>query len=321
MKVLLIGGTGFVGSRVTAALAGAGHDVTVLHRGVHEPDLPPTVRHVRDDRAAIPITDYPHEVLGLAPDVAVHMVPMGAADAVAFDDAFRGRAGRAVAISSGDVYRAYGALRGLEEAPAGEGLLGEDAPLRTALHPYGRDFDTPYGTLPEYDKVLVERALAAAELPTTVLRLPRVYGPGDGARTLERYLRPLDERGWVAIAAGEAGWRWTHGFVDDVAAAIVGAVESDAAAGRTYNVGESPTPTVGERVEDLIEAVGIDGEVEVVPDAAVPEEERLVPPDPPDLAYDTARIRAEVGWSESAPRREALVRTAEWLRASRAGDG
>ena len=37
MKVLVVGGTGPSGPHVVQGLLERGHDVTILHRGVHEP--------------------------------------------------------------------------------------------------------------------------------------------------------------------------------------------------------------------------------------------------------------------------------------------
>jgi len=50
MKLLVIGGTQFVGRAVIEDAVARGHEVTVFHRGTTEPaDLPP-VTHVHGDR-------------------------------------------------------------------------------------------------------------------------------------------------------------------------------------------------------------------------------------------------------------------------------
>jgi hypothetical protein len=46
MRILVIGGTRFIGLAAVRALADAGHDITIFHRGQTEPDLPASVKHI-----------------------------------------------------------------------------------------------------------------------------------------------------------------------------------------------------------------------------------------------------------------------------------
>jgi 2'-hydroxyisoflavone reductase len=50
VKVLVIGGTSFVGRAFVELAASSGHDVTVFHRGEQEPDGLPPVTHAHGDR-------------------------------------------------------------------------------------------------------------------------------------------------------------------------------------------------------------------------------------------------------------------------------
>ena len=50
MKILVIGGTGFIGPHVVRNLHGGGHDVAVFHRGAHAVQLPEGVQDIRGDR-------------------------------------------------------------------------------------------------------------------------------------------------------------------------------------------------------------------------------------------------------------------------------
>ena len=114
MHVLVLGGTILTGPYAVRRLRALGHEVTVFHRGEHESDFPESVRHIHGDFA-----HPPPEAFDPAPDVVVHMWAMTETDAERFVKTFRGLAGRAVVISSGDVYRAYGRLTGLEPGPPG----------------------------------------------------------------------------------------------------------------------------------------------------------------------------------------------------------
>jgi nucleoside-diphosphate-sugar epimerase len=263
VNVLIIGGTGFVSSAIARALHARGHEVIAYHRGVTSGV--PEVRHVCSPDAAIPVMRFP----SVEADVVVHAVAVGDADARAAIAAFP-RA-RFVALSSGDVYRVYGALLGLEPSePAA--ALAEDAPVRTVEYPYGRAAKTPWGVLAAYEKLHVERAILAAG--GTVLRLGKVYGRGD------RWLDAMTER----IRVDRPRWRWTHVFVDDVAQAVALAVENPVRG--VFNVGESSTPTQLDRLTALARLRGLP--IDVGPDEPAP-----------DLVLDTRRIRREFGFVET----------------------
>ena len=311
MRVLIIGGTGFIGPPVVRRLAAAGHEVTVFHRGEREAALPPEVRHVHSPSAAMPVVEFPAELPATRPDVVLHMIPIGERDARAAVEAFRGRAGRLVALSSCDVYRAYGRLLRLEEGEADDRPLPEEAPLREALFPYRAMAAGPGDWTHDYEKILAERTfLHQQRLPATVLRLPAVYGPGDPQRRLHPWLRRMvDGRPAVLLSEDQARWRWSHGHVENVAAAIASAVTDARAEGRVYNVADEPTPTAGEWVALIGDAAGWNGRVVVLPRDELPQHLR----DPYDyrhpLVVDSSRIRRELGWKEELPLAEAMRAT------------
>jgi len=309
-RILLVGGTGFVGAPLARQLAATGHDVTVFHRGRLTPALPAAVTHVVDPDAPFPLVRFPDALRHASFDAVVHMIAFGEADAAAAVDAFRGRAGRLVIASSGDVYAAYGVLIGLEPPRDLPARCDEDAPLRSVLYPYGRVTPSPWGELRDYEKILAERAAAAADLPATIVRLPKVYGPGDRAATFGELIGPMRAGAdRIVLGEAEAAWRWTHGYVDDVAAALAVAATHPAAAGRVYNAGEAETPTVRERAEALAGVLGWTGSIATVPGDELPPPRALGRPRP-DLVCPSDRLRAELGLADDTPRQSALARTA-----------
>jgi nucleoside-diphosphate-sugar epimerase len=303
MRVLFLGGTSLTGPYAVRRLHALGHQVTVFHRGEHEADFPSGVQHIHGALA-----DSARELLDAAPDVVVHMWAMTEADAESFIRQFRGGAGRAVVISSGDVYRAYGRLQRIEPGPPDAVPLREDSPLRESRYPYRQ-------TAPHYDKLLVEQALAGqTDLPATILRFPAVLGPGE-YRRFHRWVQPmLRGDGELKIQDEGADWRWTHGFAEDVAESVVLAATIPAATGRTYNVGEARTPTMIERLREFARATNWRGRILPVPASELPEVNRL----PHDFAHhiecDTGRIRAQLGYREVVPHEESLARTLEFER-------
>src|SRR3954454_5663800 len=103
MKILVIGGTRFIGAHTVRRLAAAGHDLTVFHRGKHTAALPPSVTRIQSPAAAIPVCTIPDALRIVEPELVLHMIAMGEADARAAVKAFSGIARRLVLISSGDV--------------------------------------------------------------------------------------------------------------------------------------------------------------------------------------------------------------------------
>ncbi len=314
MRVLVLGGTGFIGSRVVTRLAGMGHEVAVFNRGRTKADLPLRVRRLIGDQAEL--GDHVQAFRDFAPDVVVGMRLMTEREANAFAGAFAGLACRALVIGSMDVYRAYNRLRRVEPGPPDPTPLTEDSPVREKLYPYREFVSEPWAQ--EYDKLLVERVVMSAPgLPGTVLRLPFVYGPGDGLHRLAEYLKPMDE-GLPAIVMDErrARWRAARGYVENVAEAIALAVTDPRATGRVYNVADAEAFTEREWALNIGRAAGWKGEVVTKPKGQLPADLVKEYDFSQHLFADTRRVRTELGYREPVTLAESLRRTIEWERRS-----
>jgi nucleoside-diphosphate-sugar epimerase len=313
VKILAIGATGFIGRHVVEVLLGWGHAVAILHRGETSPALPNRADHILAHRDRL--SDVSGQLQRFGPDVVFDMILFTERQAHDLVSSVRGVARRLVVVSSADVYRNYDGFRLKSTAAPDPGPLDEDAPLRETRYPY-RGSGLSFEHADEYDKILVEQVvLGQPELPATVLRLPAVYGPGDKGYRLRPYLRRMDDgRLAILLAHEQAGWRWTRGYVADVAAAIVLAVTDSRAAGRTYNVGQDRTPSEREWVEQIGVAAGWHGEVVTLPADELPSHLRQ----PRDWRYDlhtsSARIRKELGYAEPTPSQDMWNRTLAWER-------
>jgi nucleoside-diphosphate-sugar epimerase len=320
MRILVIGGTRFMGPLVVRSLSEQGHEVTVFHRGQTRSDLPRGVREILGDRRSL--AESAVELQRLAPEAVLDMIPENEQDALEVMRIFSGVARRVIAISSQDVYRAFGRVNGKETGPVESMPITEESALRQNLYPYRgetvRDQDDPKKWQDDYDKILVERVVMGdASLPGTILRLPMVYGPGDYQHRLFSYLKRMDDnRPAILLDEAEAQWRWTHGYVENVADAIAMAVTDDRASGRIYNVGEPFTFTMAEWVGKVGQTAGWQGRVVPVSNGRLPEPLRWGINAEQDIVVDSSRIRRELGYEEQVDLEEALKRTVAWERAN-----
>jgi nucleoside-diphosphate-sugar epimerase len=316
MRILLIGGSGFIGPHVSHALERQGHDVIVFHRGTTSAN-----NQIIGDRRTL--GDHAVALRAAAPDVVVDLILSSGAQAGELMRLFRGATSRVVALSSCDVYRACGVLHGSEPGPLEPVPLRESSALRTKLQTYPPDrirmLQQVFGWLDdEYDKIPVEREiLGHPELPGTVLRLPMVYGPRDPLRRFLPVVKRVDDRRPAMLFEDKyASWRGPRGYVENVAAAIALAAVDPRAAGRVYNVGEAGSLTELEWAERIAAAAGWSGRFVKLAAARMPAHLLLPGNTDQHWTIDTTRIREELGYREPVAQADAIRRTIEWERAN-----
>jgi nucleoside-diphosphate-sugar epimerase len=317
MKILLIGGSGFIGRFTAGQLIASGHSVTVFHRGNTK---------VADGAEEIPgnrqfLQDHQSEFRQQKFDVVVDFVLSSGRQAQQLMDSFRGITGRVVILSSMDVYRAWGVFYGLEPGGLQELPLTEDSDLRTKP-PYPLEvLKSRSKTIPwldeEYDKIPVEQTvLGDPRLPGTVLRLPMVYGSGDFVHRFHPILKRIDDsRRQIIFADDVAPLRTPRGYVEDVASAVVLAT-SPQAMGRVYNVCEADSFGELDWARKIAAASGWDGEFVVLPHDRTPKHLLWPGNTAQHIVASSDRIRKELGYRELLPRDDAIRRTIDWERAN-----
>jgi len=232
MRILIVGGTAFVGRHIAEAALAAGHDVTLFHRGRTGTDLFPQATHLTGDRngdlsalaagewaATIDVSGYlPRQVRSLA-------------------EALAGRGGRHLFISSTSAYRS--------PVPA---LFTEDAPLAELADPTTEEVtDQTYGGL----KVACERAVFELYGGTRaiIIRPTYVIGPHDSTGRFTWWVERV-ARGGTILAPGEPDDPIQVIDARDLASWIVSLVEKSAS-GTFHAV--SPAPPFG--FGDLLTAI------------------------------------------------------------------
>ena len=303
MRVVLLGGTRFVGVAILEQLLAYGHDVLVVHRGEHEIEPAPKVSHLHAARADLPA--HAREIASFRPDAAIDTCAMTIADARAALEALPAGI-QVVLLSSMDVYRAFGSLSARAETDPVP--LDEESPLRDRSLPdpgvrlSGWDFSWS-----DYDKVPVEREYLAHD--AIVLRLPVVFGEHDYLVREEPVLRRI-RAGRKRIPLGTANLLFTRGYVGDVALAARLAIRSPRP-GAVYNVGERRTASMGLWMRQIAAAAGAQVEFVRVPDELLPPDLRLSGTFSQHLLVDSTLAREELGMVEIDPA-EALRRSVQW---------
>jgi nucleoside-diphosphate-sugar epimerase len=317
MKILLIGGNGFIGSPLISELHHAGHDLAVMHRHPQEGSFPAGVLQIQGDRNRLP--DHENDLRRFGPDIIIDLILNSGEQARKLMSVARGLARRVVALSSMDVYRAWGVLHGSEPGSLEPLPLTEESPLRTTRRLY------PPETLKmmrnifswvdeDYDKIAVEEAiLSDPALPGTILRLPMVYGPGDHLHRFFPLLKRMaDGRPAVLLADDLAAWRGPRGYVENVAHAIAVAATSDQATERVYNICEEPSFTELAWQTTIAQHMKWPGKFVVLPRERTPR--HLLQPGnaAQHVVAASDRIRKELGYKEPVSLEESIHRTIAW---------
>lgn len=304
-RVLIVGGTRYLGRILCERALLAGADVTLLNRG-RTPDAwlaegGHTVRRMRGDRRDPEALEqaFDRDYDAVFDMIAYHpedVAPLLAAP-------YAGRIRHLLVCSTTSVY-----------APALYQPIDERHPR--GPHPDWGDYNR--------GKNAVEDLLAGVHprIPATVLRPQWVFGAHDYQHLAEFYL--------ARVAAGRPVWLWHPGvaqlnwtYAPDLAAAFCALAGEPAAAGRAYNVCCDETLTTLEFIALCGDVLGRRPDVRFYDPGALPGELRgarvgSVRPQP--LACTSARLRADSAWRPT-PMRQALVETAAWLRGQGALEG
>jgi nucleoside-diphosphate-sugar epimerase len=299
LKVIVFGGTRFIGRAIVEELAGAGHEVLVVHRGELEPDDMPPVRHLHAERMAL--AHHRKELAAFKADAAVDCRALTRADSEAVLDALPEDL-RLVVISSIDVYRAFGALN--DDRETDPVPLDESSPVRPTRYPYRGKAPG----LDDYDKLDVEDVYLAQG--ATSVRLPMVYGPHDYQLREEFILRRL-RAGRDRIPFGSGSWLACRGYVKDIARGVHLVLNTPAAAGHVFNLCEDRTYTMRMWSRMILDAAGSTAELVRVADELLPEDLKPTGTMTQHIACSAQKARSMLGWTTSDPA-ESLETTVRW---------
>ncbi|RSS81364.1 NAD-dependent epimerase/dehydratase family protein [Streptomyces sp. WAC06614] len=200
---------------------------------------------------------------------------------------------RVVHLSTIDVYD-----------PAVTGALTEDSPARPA-DPADREY--------EQQKLAAERLVVQAHgdgLETVVIQPGVVHGPWGGQWTTAQLQRP--EGDFAQLPAGGGGGVCNAVYVDDLAEAVLLAVDTEAAAGERFLVGHPEELRWGTFFDAVRALRGLGGPTAVTAGEPVADWELELYRSTARADYDKAR--RVLGFTARTPFAEAAVVTAAWAR-------
>jgi nucleoside-diphosphate-sugar epimerase len=303
MKVLFIGGTGFISTAVSGLLLARGIDLTLLNRGRRETSLA-GARHLATDvhqpgSAEAALADERF-------DVVVDWIAYTVEDIERDIALFRGRTSQFVFISSASAY----------QKPPATYLITESTPLYNPHWAYSRH------------KIACEMRLLQAYrdegFPATIVRPSLTYDPnfpiaigGWGCYTLaDRLLH-----GQPIIVHGDGASLWVVTHAEDFAKGFAGLLGNEQTVGHAFHITSDEVLTWNQIYTTIADALDAEARIVHIPSDFI----ARVAPDLGagllgdkawSVVFDNAKIKSFVpGFQATIPFRDGIRRTLAWFAA------
>lgn len=248
MRVLILGGTRFVGRHVARMLVDADNEVTVLHRGVTGEAPPGTKTVIGDRSAADGLSGLGDARFDAVLDLSAYFSDWTRAAA----EALTGRVAHYVFISSGAVYRPPAELPWAETTPFGPNPI------------WGR-----YGEEKVASELLLSDAHATGRFAVTVFRFPFILGPGNFADR-ESFAFSRLQAGRPILLPGDGTAVNQFVYAEDVARALVASLERpERSGGQAYNCAHPSAITNRGWIELCADVAGFEARLVAIDEAAL----------------------------------------------------
>jgi nucleoside-diphosphate-sugar epimerase len=305
MKILFIGGSGFISRAVTQQTLAAGHELWLLNRGQHRPvdgarTLVADMTDVEGVRAAL---------RGHTWDVVVQWIAFGPADIRRDLDLFRDHTRQYFFISSASVY----------QKPLAHYLITESTPRANPHWDYSRQ------------KIAAEQELEAAHqatgFPGVIIRPSLTYGDDQIPLVLNAWQQPwtaIDRmrRGAPLIIPGDGTSLWTITHNSDFAQGLIGLFGNPATLGHAFHITSDEALTWNQIFQLTAQAAGVSAPrfIHVPSDfiiSCVPTVEGTLLGDKAVSAvFDNSKLKRFVpGFAAKTPFAQGIRRTIAWFEA------
>ena len=301
MKVLFVGGTGFISTAVSRIALDQGMELYHLNRGQRQAP-PPGVRQLKADAHQ---PDQVRAVLGdLHFDAVVDWIAFTPADIERDLELFRGRTDQFVFISSASAY----------QKPPAWPIITESTPLYNPHWEYSRN------------KIACEERLIRAyreeNFPATIVRPSLTYDPnfpiaigGWGCYTLADRL--LKGRPIIVHGDGSSLWVVTH--AEDFARGFLGLLGHPQALGQAFHITSDEVLTWNQIYQTIAQALGVEAKIVHIASDFIAQVSpgmygSLLGDKTWSAVFDNSKIKAFVpGFQARIPFREGVRRTLAWF--------
>lgn len=234
-KVLILGGTGFVGRILTEKLLDSNYNVTLFNRGKRNPGIFPEAKHVYGDRE----TDEIKQISSGSWDAVVDFSGMQPDNIELVTSLLKGKAGRYIFVSTASVYP-------LENPTELKIPINESAEILDCNEEQRitKDIMTAYGN----KKAEMERILLSKDwLDTIIFRPGLIYGKYDWSDRFYYWLYRAKTQSEILIPE-EGQSKSTNTFSEDFASIILEAFDISRHQ-KVYNAVTHPPVSIKEIAE------------------------------------------------------------------------
>jgi nucleoside-diphosphate-sugar epimerase len=303
MKVLFIGGTGFISTAVSRMAIELGMELYLLNRGIRATEIPGAhqltgdINNLESMRNALKDLNF---------DVVVDWIAFTPEDIERDLQVFRGRTKQFVFISSASAY----------QKPPVNYVITESTPLKNPYWDYSRNKIA--------SEELLMKAYREEDFPVTIVRpsytyntyLPIAIG-GFGCYTLaDRMLN-----GKPIIVHGDGSSLWVNTHAEDFAKGFLGLLGNEKAIGQAFHITSDEVLTWNQIYQTIADELGVEAKMIHIPSDFIV---KVVPRLTGDLlgdktwsvVFDNSKIKSFVPeFQATISFREGIRRTLEWFAA------
>ena len=301
MKVLFIGGTGFISSAVSRQAIERGIELYLLNRGLHNVEIDGCNRLRADISKS---TEVRKAIRGLQFDVVVDWIAFTPEDIERDLELFRGRVKQYFFISSASAY----------QKPPAHYLITESTPLSNPFWDYSR------GKIACEERLI--RAYREDNFPVTIVRPSLTYSinfpiaiGGWGCYTLaDRIIK-----GKPIIVHGDGTSLWVVTHAEDLAKGLLGLFGNPNTIGQAFHITTDEVLTWDRLYQTIAEALGREANIvhissDFIAGVAPRLKGTLLGDKSWSVVFDNSKIKSFVpGFQATIPFREGIRRTVEWF--------